>query len=110
MVIQNLCPVCGFEMAEPPSDYNICPSCGTEFGLHDQNATLDELRMAWLKTGPVWWSRTEPQPLGWSPLEQISRLAPAIKSGATTDFQAPWAGVAELRDSRYAGTVREMAS
>ena len=52
MVIENFCPVCGYKMAEPPHEYNICPSCGTEFGLHDHNVSIDDLRQAWLKTGP----------------------------------------------------------
>ena len=44
MVIDKLCPVCGYQMEDPPKDNNICPSCGTEFGLHDVNATLSDLR------------------------------------------------------------------
>src|SRR6266446_4815425 len=52
MVIETTCPVCGYEMDDPPRDYNICPSCGTEFGLHDVNASISELRAAWLQTGP----------------------------------------------------------
>ena len=74
MVIKNLCPVCGYEMSDPPADYNICPSCGTEFGLHDMNASLIELREAWLRTGPQWWSTTDPKPADWNPFEQISKL------------------------------------
>ncbi len=55
----NICPVCGYLMEDPPKDYNICPSCGTEFGYHDLNSSIAELRAAWLRTGPRWWSRVE---------------------------------------------------
>lgn len=75
MIIENLCPVCGYEMEDPPRDNNICPSCGTEFGLHDVNASIPELREAWIKRGPVWWSVTDPQPVGWNPFAQLARLA-----------------------------------
>ncbi len=74
MVRENLCPVCGYEMEEPPHGYNICPSCGTEFGLHDQNTSLEELQRAWLGTGPKWWSTTEPQPEKWNPIQQLSKM------------------------------------
>jgi hypothetical protein len=72
--VENLCPVCGYEMQEPPSDYNICPSCGTEFGLHDLNASIPELRSAWIETGPVWWSTTEEKPADWNPFSQLALL------------------------------------
>jgi predicted amidophosphoribosyltransferase len=49
MVIENMCPVCGYGMPDPPRDYNICPCCGTEFGHHDQNASIEDIRLAWLK-------------------------------------------------------------
>ncbi len=78
MVIENICPVCGYEMGEPPSDYNICPSCGTEFGHHDINASLEELRLAWLRSGPRWWSSSEPQPKDWNPFSQIRRVSPVL--------------------------------
>jgi hypothetical protein len=74
MVTDNLCPVCGYEMAEPPRDYNICPSCGTEFGLHDRNSSIEDLQRAWLATGPAWWSANEPQPEGWNPMQQLARM------------------------------------
>ena len=69
-----LCPVCGFGMEHEPKNYHICPSCGTEFGLHDQNATIDELRTAWIRTGPRWWSKTDPKPENWSPFLQLANL------------------------------------
>jgi hypothetical protein len=71
---QNVCPVCGFSMEEPPRDYNICPSCGTEFGVHDVNATLADLRASWIATGPKWWSKAEPQPENWNPFAQLARI------------------------------------
>jgi hypothetical protein len=71
MVTENLCPVCGFQMADPPCDYNICPSCGTEFGNHDLNSSIDELRSVWLATGPRWWSQVDPQPEHWDPIIQV---------------------------------------
>src|SRR5690349_14160194 len=72
--LKNMCPVCGYEMDDPPRDYNVCPSCGTEFGLHDANAAISELRASWLSSGPTWWSTTDPQPANWEPLEQARRV------------------------------------
>src|SRR5450759_1517151 len=77
--LDKLCPVCGYEMDEPPVDFNICLSCGTEFWLHTANATISELREAWLRTGPVWWSETEPQPENWNPILQLKRIADQAK-------------------------------
>jgi hypothetical protein len=74
MVNQNLCTVCGYQMEEPARDYNICPSCGTEFGLHDQNTSIEGLREAWLATGPKWWSATDPEPVNWNPMMQLAGL------------------------------------
>ena len=67
----KMCPVCGYEMTEGPRHFNICPSCGTEFGLHDENATIEEIRNGWLATGPVWYSHVIPQPAGWEPITQL---------------------------------------
>lgn len=74
MVSENLCPVCGYQMQDPPRDYNICPSCGTEFGHHDVNASISDLRCAWLRTGPKWWSTLTPAPENWKPLEQLASV------------------------------------
>lgn len=71
---QYMCPVCGFLMEEPPCDYNICASCGTEFGLHDVNMTVDELRADWLRNGAKWWSNFQNAPAGWDPYVQVSKL------------------------------------
>jgi hypothetical protein len=72
---KHLCPVCGYELDDPPRDFNICPSCGTEFGLHDVNASILELRQAWIDAGPRWWSKTDPQPQNWNPFVQLSRVS-----------------------------------
>lgn len=74
MVGENMCPVCGYEMEDPPRDYNICPSCGTEFGHHDVNSTVHDLRAAWLRGGAKWWSPAEPQPDGWDPYLQLNAV------------------------------------
>ncbi len=79
MKIENLCPVCGYEMEVPPKDYNTCPSCGTEFGVSDTNASIAELRETWLKTGPRWWSKTDPQPTDWDPIAQMERAGIVIR-------------------------------
>jgi hypothetical protein len=79
-MVANLCPVCGYGLEEPPQDYNVCPSCGTEFGINDENSSIEELREAWIKTGPKWWSVSDPQPEQWDPYEQLGRLA--LPSGA----------------------------
>lgn len=79
MNIENQCPVCGYEMEAPPRDYRICPSCGTEFGVNDANASIAELRDAWMKTGPRWWSKTDAQPTGWDPLTQMEKAGIIVK-------------------------------
>jgi hypothetical protein len=72
--MDNMCPVCGYDMEDPPPDFNICPSCGTEFGNNDVNASIKELRSAWLRNGARWWSPVDSPPDGWDPFEQISAL------------------------------------
>ena len=76
---ENLCPVCGYEMEAPPKNYRVCPSCGTEFGVHDANASVADLRDAWLKSGPRWWSNSDSQPTGWDPLAQMERAGIVVK-------------------------------
>lgn len=70
----NICPVCGYLMEDPPKNYNICPSCGTEFGYHDVNSSIAELRAAWLRTGPHWWSPADPEPYNWDPYLQLDNI------------------------------------
>ena len=74
MTDQNMCPVCGYEMEAPPRDYNICSSCGTEFGYHDVNSTIKELRVEWLRSGARWWNSEVPKSAGWGPFQQLNRL------------------------------------
>ena len=71
MMQRNICPVCGFEMEVPPSDYNICSSCGTEFGHDYTNADMPALRAAWIQTGPAWWSKYNLAPSGWNGMDQL---------------------------------------
>lgn len=73
-----LCPVCGYRMEDPPRDYNICPSCGTEFGYHDENASITELRATWLRNGLQWWSPVDPQPENWDPYEQVAEVISSL--------------------------------
>jgi hypothetical protein len=66
------CPICWYMNSQPCENYNMCPSCGTEFGVNDQNATIDELRTSWIKTGPKWWSKSDPEPMNWNPWLQLA--------------------------------------
>jgi hypothetical protein len=75
---EHMCPVCGYEMADGPRDFNICPSCGTEFGLHDVNSTIENLRTAWFATGPRWYSNVVSEPANWNPFLQVTN---AMRSG-----------------------------
>ena len=74
MVRENLCPVCGYEMEDQPVRYNICPSCGTEFGVHDVNTSIENLRLAWFEKGMEWWSPVDQKPKAWDPIVQLSQL------------------------------------
>ena len=69
-----ICPVCGYNMQDPPEDYNICPSCGTEFGIHDVNSSIEELRASWLGAGAPWWSTFTPVPPAWNPNIQLLKV------------------------------------
>ena len=80
---QFTCPVCGFGMDEPPSDFNICSSCGTEFGLHDENVSFAQLRAEWLRNGAQWWSRFLQPPQQWDPFMQVSAL---LEGGLLNNF------------------------
>jgi hypothetical protein len=87
MVNEKLCTVCGYEMEEGPRDYNICPSCGTEFGLHDVNSTVDNLRAVWFATGPRWHSSVVPQPTNWNPFVQVAIVMQGGISGSSNAVQ-----------------------
>jgi hypothetical protein len=84
MATNNLCLVCGYEMDDPPRDYNICPSCGTEYGVNTVNATYEQLRHAWIATGPAWWSKSDPKPENWSPSRQLANLGATITTPMIT--------------------------
>jgi hypothetical protein len=68
------CPVCCFEMAHPPKDYNICPCCGTEFDNDDVEFTIAELRSTWIIDGAQFWFPEE-CPKDWDRNAQLSKLA-----------------------------------
>jgi hypothetical protein len=70
----NVCPVCGYQMSWPPSDFNICPCCATEFGYDDAGRTYEDLRNEWIKGGMAWWSPCNVQPSGWDPERQLKSL------------------------------------
>jgi hypothetical protein len=74
MVKLNICPVCGYGMDVPPSDYSICSSCGTEFEPSLTRESYVELRSAWIAGGPGWWSVFNAQPINWNPWEQLRAL------------------------------------
>lgn len=78
---EHTCPVCGYQMPEPPEDFNICSCCGTEFGYHDANASIKALRANWLKGGLRWWSQGNPPPAGWDPYSQVSDLVESSLHG-----------------------------
>src|SRR5882672_7484629 len=82
---ENLCPVCGFEMEAPPKDYRICPPCGTEFGVSDANATIAELRDAWMSTGPIWWSDSDSRPDNWDAIAQMEKAGIVVKRQPTSE-------------------------
>jgi hypothetical protein len=100
MVIEKLCPVCGYEMDEGPRDFNICPSCGTEFGLHDLNSSIKDLREVWIENGAHWHSQVIPEPLDWNAQQQLSVLmlnAPARVSSAVLVFDPSILGQGSFR-------------
>jgi hypothetical protein len=66
-----LCPVCGFEMREPPRDFAICPSCGTEFGYDDAKRSHLDLRLEWMRAGTPWFSTNTHPPFQWNAWAQL---------------------------------------
>jgi hypothetical protein len=83
----NYCPVCGYALAYPPTDFHICPSCGTEFGYDDSGTTYEELRSRWISSGPSWWSPADPMPRNWDPFEQMKRGVVLNGAGTFTGAQ-----------------------
>jgi hypothetical protein len=104
MIIENLCPVCGYEMEAPPKNYRICPSCGTEFGLHDANASIEELREVWLDTGPRWWSKSDPQPQNWDPIMQLEQVGIPAKRSVVRVEKMELTGTASFSTSEISGS------
>jgi hypothetical protein len=84
MKTENTCPVCGYQMEAPPKNYRICPSCGTEFGVNDVNASIAELREAWMKTGPQWWGDSDLRPADWDPMTQMENAGIVVKRPAAS--------------------------
>ena len=74
MVTFYICPVCGYGMEVPPTDYNICFFCGTEFEPSLKSRRGRWPRAAWIATGPTWWSAYNPRPKQWDPREQLKVL------------------------------------
>ncbi len=68
--MNNLCPVCGYDLGEPMGDGLICRCCGTQFGYQDSSRSHAELRAEWLAAGARRHSRRVPPPFGWSALKQ----------------------------------------
>jgi hypothetical protein len=85
---ENTCPVCGYGMGAPPKDYRICPCCGTEFGVSDVNASIAELREAWMKTGPEWWGDLDAKPVNWDPIQQMGDAGIVVKRPAASEPSA----------------------
>jgi hypothetical protein len=74
MVNLNICPVCGYGMEVPPSDYSICSSCGTEFDPLMTKDSYADLKKSWIANGPTWWSTFNDKPKDWNPWEQLKAL------------------------------------
>ena len=94
----TICPVCGYLMQHPATDYHICPSCGTEFGYDDAGRSHAELRAEWLRSGAKWWSPVDPQPPQWDPYLQLENLA----SGDRDDDAGAGPQAPNVLDSRRA--------
>ena len=86
-------PVCGYGMEEPPEQYRTSArTCGTEFGVHDVNASIEELRVAWLRTSPKWFSSVDPEPQDWNPFLQITEAILAQGSFPGTSIRSEVTG------------------
>lgn len=70
--MKNKCPVCFYDgLLYPPVNHSICPCCGTEFGLDDYDFTVPELRLRWILSGALWFSRDQTPPANWNPSLQL---------------------------------------
>ncbi len=89
MGIQQLCPVCGFDLSFTPWSIGIeaerpCPCCGIHFGHDDRlGCPREEIyatwRRRWIEEGKRWWS-TAPRPADFNPDEQLARLGAKLAS------------------------------
>ncbi len=98
--MNNICPVCGYQMLVPPDDYTICPSCATEFGVSDAEFSILELRQQWKDDGLKWHSRLIPEPNNWNPRRQVAYVEKdRTELGVTTldaSITVPLASVREF--------------
>src|SRR5437868_7487764 len=88
MKTENTCPVCGYQMEGKPENYRICASCGTEFGVSDVNASIAELREAWMETGPKWWGDEDLRPADWDAIRQMEDAGIAVRRPAASEPSA----------------------
>ena len=107
--MRNTCPVCGFQMEDPPADHNICPSCGTEFGYHTAGRSHDDLRTVWLRSGARWWSPVDRQPANWNPYMQLiqSGMMVFMHEGETAASSKTVAHVQAKESIRFSINGRE---
>jgi hypothetical protein len=85
VIIMYTCPVCGFDrMLRPPHAGYICPCCGVEFEVDDDEFNHAELRGQWIARGMPWFSRAADPPVGWNPIDQLSRVGTVLSVQATT--------------------------
>ena len=99
--MKHICPVCCYPMDEPADDYNICSSCGTEFGLHDQRFTHQQLRAAWQREGAKWWSTFDNQPANWDPAIQLGGLYPQPTGEQSMNLYAVGSMVQPIRGNKH---------
>lgn len=87
-----ICPVCYYDkLQESPMDYNICECCGTEFGVDDDDWTVDELRADWIVRGCPWFFGNPP--LGWNAWIQLFSgyaLIPDYIAGTSLSGSGSW--------------------
>ncbi len=78
---ETVCRVCGYDAGEVRWEhdcptYDICDCCGSESGYEDMLVeAVRAHRQRWLDAGTPWWGRGGPPP-GWTPTEQLTRVAP----------------------------------
>lgn len=85
------CPVCAYQMPEPPEEGNICSCCGTEFGYDDDlGVTYRQLRELWISRGMPWFSPAARPPMIWNPVRQLVE--------AEYDFEMPDSAITVTTD------------